>query len=194
MAASRFSDPDGDELHFTATSSGTAVVTTTGSEDEILLSAEAQGAARVELTARDPGGLAATLDFTVTVTEASGVNRAPVVVGAVAARRLNEDDSTTFNAAPYFRDPDNDRLTFTTASSDTDVVAVTVSGSEVMLWAVAPGAAAIEITARDSSVWPQPRLLMWRCSNRELPHPSATALRLSETRCSKSWEQMTARK
>ena len=151
VAGSRFSDPDGDALHFTARSSDTAVATATESEDEVVLRAVAQGGARVEVIARDPGGLTATLEFAVTVSEASGVNRAPVVVSAVAPRKLNEDDSITIDVAPYFQDPDNDFLTFTTASSDTAVVAVTVSGSEVMLRAVAPGAARIEATARDAA-------------------------------------------
>ena len=149
VVGSRFSDPDHDELHFSAASSDTAVATARMSDDTVVLRAVAQGDARLGITARDPGGLTATLEFTVTVSEASGINRAPLAVSAVAAKSLNEEDSSTFNAAPYFVDPDNDGLTFTATSSDTAVVAPTVSGSEVVLRAVAHGAARIEITARD---------------------------------------------
>ena len=149
VVGSHFSDPDHDKLHLSAASSDTAVATARMSDDEVVLRAMAPGDARLGITARDPGGLTATLEFTVTVSEASGINRAPVAVSAVTAKRLSEGDSTTFNAVAYFVDPDNDGLTFTATSSDPAVVASTVSGSEVVLRAVAPGNATIGITARD---------------------------------------------
>ncbi len=147
--ASRFSDPDGDELRFSAESSDTAVVKATISGTELVLRAVAQGAVSVRVTARDPGGLSATVAFGVTVSEASGINRAPVAVGSVAARLLTEGDSTTLSAVHLFVDPDNDDLTFAATSSDTTVVTSSVFGSEIEVHAVAPGVTAIEITARD---------------------------------------------
>ena len=146
---SRFSDPDGDPLRFSVTSSDTAVSRATVSGDTVRLRAAAVGAATLAITASDPEGLSATREFTVTVLEASGTNRAPVVVGAVATRILNEGGSSTVDAARYLVDPDNDGLIFTAASSDPAVVTARVSGSEVAVDAVGPGDATIEITGRD---------------------------------------------
>ena len=72
VVGSRFSDPDHDELHFSAASSDTAVATARMSDDTVVLRAVAQGDARLGITARDPGGLTATLEFTVTVSEHPG--------------------------------------------------------------------------------------------------------------------------
>ena len=148
---SRFSDPDGDSLHFSAESSDTGVAGATVSADTVRLRAGDPGTANLAITARDQGGLTASVEFTVTVSEASGTNRAPVAVGTVAARILTAGTSATLNAARYLVDPDNDALVFATGSSDAAVVTATVSGSVVELDAVAPGAATIEITGRDSA-------------------------------------------
>ena len=146
---SRFSDPDGDELQFSAESFDTAVATATVSGKRVQLRAVSLGVARVGVTARDPGGLRATIEFSVTVAEASGINRAPVAVDSVAAMTLIEGDSSTLSAVLLFLDPDNDDLTFSATSSDASVVISTVSASEVALQAVAPGVARVRIAAHD---------------------------------------------
>ncbi|MYA63435.1 MAG: leucine-rich repeat protein [Gemmatimonadetes bacterium] len=148
---SRFSDPDGDPLRFSVTSSDTVVLRATVSADTVRMRAGDPDTASLAITARDPGGLTATLEITVAVHEASGTNRAPVVVGSVTARILTSGDSMTLDAARYMVDPDNDGLVFTATSSDTSAVTSKVSGSEVAVGAVAPGAATIEITGRDPS-------------------------------------------
>ena len=148
VVGSRFSDPDHDELHFSAASSDTAVATARMSDDTVVLRAVAQGDARLGITARDPRADRNSRIHCNRV-RGIGINRAPLAVSAVAAKSMNEEESSTFNAAPYFVDPDNDGLTFTATSSDRAVVASTVSGSEVVLRAVAHGVARIEITARD---------------------------------------------
>ena len=149
VVGSRFSDPDGDPLRFSVTSSDTVVLRATVSGDTVRMRAGDPDTASLTITARDPGGLAATLESTVAVHETSGTNRAPVVVGTITARILTAGDSTTLDAGRYLVDPDNDRLVFAAASSDATVVTSTVSGSEVALDAVGPGAATIEITGRD---------------------------------------------
>ena len=67
--ASRFSDPDGDRLVYSAASSGAGIATVTASGSEVTVTGVAAGSAAVTVTATDPGGLSATLEFAVTVEE-----------------------------------------------------------------------------------------------------------------------------
>ncbi len=70
-ATSYFSDPDGDDLAFTATSANTAVATVSVAGDTATVSAVAVGSTTITIAATDPGGLSATQSFGVTVNAAS---------------------------------------------------------------------------------------------------------------------------
>ena len=76
--AASFSDPDGDQLTFQVSSSDSGIVRALVSESDLILVPVAAGTVTVTVTATDPGGLSATLNFEVTVGTA---NRAPVAVG-----------------------------------------------------------------------------------------------------------------
>ena len=149
--ASRFEDPDGDDLKFAAASSNTSVVTAKARGSDVVLSAEAEGSATVEVTARDPDGLSAAIDFTVEVSEPPETNRPPVVVDSVSPRTRGKGDSAMVNAATLFEDPDGDELAFAARSSDTSVSTATVQEAEVTVRAVSPGDAKITITASDTA-------------------------------------------
>ena len=148
-ASSYFNDPDNDELEFSASSSNTDVVKAATSGAEVELEVVAQGTATVTVTAEDPEGLETSQDFGVEVTEAGTENRAPAVVGTVAAQTLEENASTTLDASDYFTDPDGDALTFSVESSDSGVVTVTASGNNLALKGVAEGSATVTVTAAD---------------------------------------------
>ena len=66
-----FSDPDGDSLTFVASSSDTSVVTVLVSSAVLIVESQTVHEARAEVvvTARDPDGLEAGLEFSVTITE-----------------------------------------------------------------------------------------------------------------------------
>ena len=64
-----FSDPDGDPLSFSASSSDDATVTASVDESTLVVSPNAAGNAIVSVTAEDPSGAAAMDDFSVTVEE-----------------------------------------------------------------------------------------------------------------------------
>ncbi|MCY4646872.1 MAG: carboxypeptidase regulatory-like domain-containing protein, partial [Gammaproteobacteria bacterium] len=66
-ASSYFSDPDGDALTYTASSSRTSVATASVSGSVVTVNAVAQGNATIRITARDPVGLSAAQTFSVTV-------------------------------------------------------------------------------------------------------------------------------
>ncbi|MXX72819.1 MAG: hypothetical protein F4205_16300 [Gemmatimonadetes bacterium] len=143
--AEYFSDPDGGELTFSAASSDTAVVTASTAGSVLTLTGGATGgAARVTVTARDPDGA-----------EASGsigvdVNRRPVASEIPAQSLLGDTEPLALDVAEYFADPDGDALTFSAASSDTAVVAVSTAGSVLTLTGRAPGGATrVTVTVRD---------------------------------------------
>ena len=148
-ASSYFDDPDDDELEFSAQSSDLEVVEATVSGNEVELQVKGTGTTWVTVTAQDAGGLETAQAFGVTVAEAGSENRAPVLVGTVAAQTLEEDGSQALDASAYFTDPDNDDLEFSARSSDIEVVTVTVSGDEVQLQATGLGTATVTISAED---------------------------------------------
>ena len=67
-----FTDPDGDPLVYEAASSDPAVVSAAAVDDTVRVVALARGSAIVTVTARDPGGLTATLSFGVEVRPTGG--------------------------------------------------------------------------------------------------------------------------
>ena len=73
----------------------------------------------------------------------------PVPPGGVRAHELTEGDEITVDVSRYFRDPDEDSLTFTATTSNATVAVVSVSGSTITIFAVAEGRATIIVTASD---------------------------------------------
>ena len=145
-ASAYFTDPDGDALTYTASSSNTGVARVSVSGSTVTITAVAVGSATITITARDPGGLTATQRANVTVTQ---TNRAPRPRGSIPSVTLAPGETSTIDASAYFTDPDGDALTYTASSSNTGVARVSVSGSTVTITAVAAGSATITITARD---------------------------------------------
>ncbi|MYA32192.1 MAG: hypothetical protein F4Y33_00780 [Gemmatimonadales bacterium] len=68
-----FTDPDGDALTYSATSSNPSVATASVSGSIATITAVAAGSATITVTARDQGGLAATEQVHVTVTDGVGL-------------------------------------------------------------------------------------------------------------------------
>ena len=144
--SSYFTDPNGDTLTYSVNSPSPSIVTTSISGSTLTLTSVAVGnSAKVIVTARDPGGLTATQDFTVAV-----INRKPTKVGSISNKTLNKGGaSTTVTASSYFTDPDGDALTYSASSSKTSVATASVSGSTVTVTSVAAGTATITVTATD---------------------------------------------
>ncbi len=142
-ASGHFSDPDGDPLAYGATTSDPAVAAVSVSGSTVSVEALSQGRATVTVTATDPGALAATQTFRVTVP-----NRAPQPVGTIEDREVAADATTEVDVAAYFTDPDGD-LTYAASSSRTHRVGVSVSGSVLTVTGVAKGSATVAVTATD---------------------------------------------
>ena len=145
-ASRHFTDPDGDALTYTATSSNTGVATVSVSGSTVTITGVATGGATVAITARDPGELTATQSVSVTVKQG---NQAPQPAGSIPAQTLNPGGTVAINASRHFTDPDGDALTYTATSSNTGAATVSVSGSTVTITSVATGVATVTITARD---------------------------------------------
>ena len=141
-----FSDPDGDELTYTAASSDDTVATVSVSGAEVTVTGVAAGSATVTVTATDPGDLSVTQMFDVTVAVA---NQSPEAVDTIADQGVAPGDSVTVDVSGNFSDPDGDELTYTAASSDDTVATVSVSGAEVTVTGVAAGSATVTVTATD---------------------------------------------
>ena len=144
--AAFFSDPDGDDLTYAASSSAEAVLTVSLSGADLTITAVAAGTATVTVTATDPDGLTATQGAEVTVEAA---NQAPEAVGAIPAQTMRTGQTVEVDVAAFFSDPDGDDLTYAAESSDAGVVAASMSGSGLTVTAVAAGTATVTVTATD---------------------------------------------
>ncbi len=140
-----FTDPDGDALEYSATSSAPSVATVSVSGRVLTVAGVARGRTTVRVEATDPEGAGASQSFSVTVP-----NRAPETVGSIPAQTLTQGATKTLALRMYFRDPDGDGLTYGASSANTAVAAGTVSGDALTIRAVGSGTTTITVTARDA--------------------------------------------
>ncbi|MCE2455115.1 MAG: Ig-like domain-containing protein [Gemmatimonadetes bacterium] len=103
-----FSDPDGDALTYTASSSDSSVATAGVTDSTLTVDGLAKGTATITVTAADADGFTATQSFDVTVP-----NQAPVAEGTISARTIEVGDADTLVVSGSFSDPDGDALTYT---------------------------------------------------------------------------------
>ena len=170
-----FSDPDGDELTYTATSSdeGVAAVSTSGAS--LTVATVAEGVATVTVAAADPGGLSVSQSFAATVEQP---NRAPEPVGEIAPVKIFKSEELAQDVSPFFTDPDGDELTYAARSSDVDVATVDVAGDVMTVRAVGQGEAEVVVTATDPSGLSADQTAQVSVENRapevEKPIPSQT--------------------
>ena len=139
-----FTDPDGDTLTYeAATDAAAARVTLSGTLATV--TATSVGSATLTVTARDPGGLAATQSTGVTVRP----NRAPAVRGSIPVVNLASGDIVAVQVAAYFTDPDGGALRYQASSSNPRVALASVSGLTMSVAGVAAGTTTLAVTAVD---------------------------------------------
>ena len=78
-------------------------------------------------------------------------NRAPTASGTIGNQEQEAGVEVTVDVSGAFSDPDDDALTYTASSGNSDVATVSVSGSDVTVNGVAAGTATITVTATDPS-------------------------------------------
>ncbi len=139
-----FTDPDGEDLAYRATSSDTNVAVVVVEGSVLTMTGVSVGGVTVTVTAQDSAGLSAEQRFGVAVP-----NRPPQAVGMIADVEVHVDSLTAVDMAEYFSDLDGQALEYSAVSSDTTRVTVSVSASEVTVAGVGAGGATVTVTATD---------------------------------------------
>ncbi len=109
------------------------------------------GTSKFKVFATDSGGLADTAGVTIKVTTPPPTNRAPEIERTIPPQSVEAGRSKAVVVSPHFSDPDNDALTYSAESTDTDVATVSVSNDTVRILGVSKGSAEVTVTARDPS-------------------------------------------
>ncbi len=144
-----FSDPEGDELTFAASSSNPAVGIATVAGPAVTVTPVAAGMAVVTVTATDVDGSNSSAERTFGLTV---VNLGPEAVGSLSGPVLRVGDGAAFvEVSGAFQDPEGDALTYAVSSSSPAVAEASVSGSRVTLTPVSRGTATIRVTATDAA-------------------------------------------
>ena len=143
---SYLSDPDGDQLAYTVTTSDASVARVSVSGGLVTIAGVVPGTATASVTGRDPGELEATQRFEVTVRTP---NRSPEPAATIPAQTVAEGGTISVDAASYFTEPDGEQLSYRVASSNPVVAEASVSGSTVEIAGVARGTARVTVTASD---------------------------------------------
>ncbi len=139
-----FSDPDGDVLTYSATTSDAGVATASVSGSTVTVSGVSQGIDTVNVIATDPGELSAVQTFTVTVP-----NRAPEASEPIEDIDVVVGQETLVDVSRNFSDPDGDRLNYKATTSDAGVATAIVFGMTVVVHGVSRGTADVTVTATD---------------------------------------------
>ena len=141
-----FSDPDGNTLTYSATSSNVSRATGSVSGSTLTITAVAAGWSTITVNAIDASNAAATQTFSVNVVS----NRSPTRVGSIPDQSVRVGATAgTVDVSSYFSDPDGHALTYSATSSSTSRATVSMSGSTLTITAVAAGSATIRVKAID---------------------------------------------
>ncbi len=146
--SSYFSDPDGDTMTYSATSSDTSIATAGLLGATLTITGVAAGTATITVTATDPDDATATQTISVQALP----NRAPTAVGTIPDQSVRVGSTAaTVDVSSYFSDADGNPLTYSATSSDTSRATVSLANSTLTITAVAVGSATITVTATDTS-------------------------------------------
>ena len=96
----------------------------------------------------------------------TATNGPPVAVGVVPPQSVTAAQPLPqlVNVTLYFRDPENDLLTYTARSSDTGVVGVDMTGAVLEITAVSVGEATVTVTASDGGGWATQTVRITSCA------------------------------
>ena len=136
-----FSDPDGQVLNYTATSSNTGIATVSMSTSNLTIAGKNNGTATVTVTGSDSF-------VSVSQTIAVSVKNPPTAVGTIPNQGGPVGWGTiSVNVSSYFSDPDGQPLTYSASSSNTQFASASVSSSTVNIFPISAGTVTITVTA-----------------------------------------------
>ncbi|TKI44925.1 Ig-like domain-containing protein [Lysinibacillus tabacifolii] len=145
-----FYDADGDTLTYKVVPTPVGIVATQVNGDQLIIEGVAPGITRIKVTADDGKVGRAMTSFDVEVLLQA--NTDPVVAEALTNQTLavNSADST-IDISNVFTDADNDVLTLSAVSNDTDIATVSLNGTILSISPQKVGAATITLTATDGN-------------------------------------------
>ena len=151
LGMTKADDPDGDELRFELSGdAGKFSVDVTSGEVRYIGSGEdyENGPASYdfEVHAKDDGDLSGSADVTVTILDA---NEAPMVVSPIPDIVAQVGTSHDVDVIDVFIDPDGDALTYSATSSATNIVEVSIAGSQLQVRGLSIGSAIVAVIATD---------------------------------------------
>ena len=141
-----FRDEDNDFLQFIPQSANPMVITATVIGPTVIFNVVGLGEARMTIIAQDGRGGEAFGTFAITVLDP---NFAPEPVGEMPPQEVRVEAELSLDVAQYFRDSNNDPLTYTARSSDEEILTEEVDGSMLTVTGVAPGEATVTVRASD---------------------------------------------
>ena len=141
-----FSDPDGDDLAWSASSSNTGVASLWIVADTLLITTGDPGTTDIIVTATDPGGLSVADTLTVAVVQG---NRAPTVASNIDNIEAFPSEVYSFTLTDVFSDPDGDDLTWSASSTDTSVASTEIVADTLGVTTVGVGHEIVTVTATD---------------------------------------------
>ena len=141
--SSYFSDPDGDPLTYSATSSNTSKATVSMSGSTLTISAVAAGNATIRVKAKDTYNASTTQSFSVKVVASDALSP----VGSIPTQTVAANKATgTVDVSSYFSGPTGVTLTYSATSSSPSKATVSMSGSTVTITGVNTGWVTITVT------------------------------------------------
>lgn len=152
--AGHFSDPDGDELHFTfhlvGPSASNATLEGVGANFTLRPAADWNGMLQLRASASDPSGQTVNGTFNVEVTP---VNDPPHSVGKMPRARVEEDtpEQGVYDLSQYFGDVDGDPLAYSVVVDQGADVVVNGTMLDIFPWQDYVGFIQVQVTAADPS-------------------------------------------
>ena len=140
-----FSDPDGNPLTYSATSSSPSKATVSVSGATLTITAVAAGSSTIRVKATDTSNASTTQSFSVKVMANNTLNPVGTIPNQTVA--LGGTGTATVDVSSYFSGLTGDTLTYSATSSDTSKATVSVSDATLTITGVAAGSATITVTA-----------------------------------------------
>ena len=147
--SSYFSDPDGNPLTYSTTSSNTSKATVSTSDSTVTITAVAAGTATITVRATDTGNASTTQSLSVTVLASDTVNPVGTIPSQSVA--LSGTGTATVEVSSYFSGPAGETLAYSATSSNTSIATVSVTDSTVTITGVAAGSTTISVQAADTN-------------------------------------------
>lgn len=140
-----FDDPEDEVLRITARASDPEIVSALVLQSAVRVKGLSPGEATVTVTAEDPGGQTASIDFKVVVP-----NRPPIAKGEFDPVRMLVDGTRTYEVDLFFFEPDEQPLSFDVENTNPAAVeAMRFDSIKMSIKGLAEGTSVVTVIAKD---------------------------------------------